>query len=225
VPGISHYENRTLTAASFLDRRGGGVEGMVIASPAAWHESPRSNESRPPERPSVVSVVDDDAPVRDALSALLGQVGLRTETYDSAAAFVEDYRPGQPGCLILDVRMPGMDGLELQRKLAADGVHLPIIFLTGYGDVPMAVQAMQDGAVTFIMKPFREQILLEAVRQGIDRDARDRRHRALRERLRQRLASLTPRERQVLQAIVGGKQNKAIAAILGLSHKTIGPRS
>lgn len=174
-----------------------------------------------PEPEPTVFVVDDDEAMRDALDTLVRSVGLRTSLHVSADDFLASYDPGQPGCLVLDVRMPGMSGLELQDWLAKRGIDLPVIVITGHGDIPMAVQAMRAGAVDFLQKPFREQELLHRIRQAIEQDERTRRGRAGKAGVVARLASLTPREREVLDLVVAGKPNKVIAAELELSHKTV----
>ena len=174
-----------------------------------------------PEPEPTVFIVDDDAAMRDALHTLLNSVGMKTALYASADEFLAAYRPAQPGCLVLDVRMPGMNGLELQERLAEIGLDLPIIIITGHGDIPMAVQAMRAGAVDFLEKPFREQDLLHRLRQAIERDARSRRERSDKAGVARRLASLTSREREVLDLVVAGKHNKAIASELAISHKTV----
>jgi FixJ family two-component response regulator len=146
---------------------------------------------------------------------------MRVEAYATAGAFLAQYDAGQRGCLVLDIRMPGMDGLELQRVLGERGIEIPIVFLTGHGDVPMAVQAMEAGAAGFVEKPFREQQLLERVKGALRLDASRRKARAGRVEVSQRLATLTPRERQVLRGVLAGKINKVIATELGLSRKTV----
>ena len=173
----------------------------------------------PPE--PIVFVVDDDRAMRDSLRWLLDSVGLPVRTYATAAEFLADHDPAQPGCLVLDVRMPGMSGLDLQAELSRRGVELPTIVITGRAEVPMAVRAVKAGAIDFIEKPFSDQLLLDRVRQALelDRDAREVRTR--REDARQRLAALTAREREVLHLVVAGKANKEIAFELGLSPKTI----
>jgi FixJ family two-component response regulator len=169
----------------------------------------------------VVFVVDDDASIRDALTSLIRSVGLGVETFGSAREFLNGQRPDVPGCLVLDVRLPGVSGLDLQRELAAAQVDLPIIFITGHGDIPMTVRAMKAGAVEFLTKPFRDQELLDAVQQAIERDRVVRQQRAELVALRQRYDALTPRERDVLQRVVAGMLNKQIAAELGTSEITI----
>jgi len=169
----------------------------------------------------VVFVVDDDPSVREALTSLLRSVGLGVETFGSAREFLHSERPDAPGCLVLDVRLPGLSGLDLQRELAAAHIDLPIIFLTGHGDIPMTVRAMKAGAVEFLTKPFRDQDLLDAIQQAIERDRVVRRQRAELAALRQRYEALTPRERDVLQRVVAGRLNKQIAAELGTSEITV----
>jgi two-component system, LuxR family, response regulator FixJ len=173
------------------------------------------------ERVPTVFVVDDDEAVRSSLRLLLRSVGLPAVAYPSAQAFLAAYSPDQPGCLVLDVRMPGMSGLELQHQLNRRGAIVPVIFITGHGDVPMAVEAMQEGAFDFVQKPFRDQELLERVNRALDKD------RTTREQLnqtggtRERFASLTPREREVMLLMVDGKANKVMAGDLGVSQRTV----
>jgi FixJ family two-component response regulator len=169
----------------------------------------------------VVFVVDDDLSIRDALTSLLRSVGLRVETFGSAREFLTRQPPDAPGCLVLDVRLPGLSGLDLQRELAEAQITMPIIFITGHGDIPMTVQAMKAGAVEFLTKPFRDQELLDAIAQAIARDRVERQQRADLAALRQRYAALTPREREVMQLVVSGRLNKQIAADLGTSEITI----
>jgi len=169
----------------------------------------------------MVFVVDDDASVRDGLRRLISSVGLGVEVFASAQAFLRARRPDAPGCLVLDVRLPGLSGLDLQRELADTDAALPIIFLTGHGDVPMSVRAMKAGAVEFLTKPFREQDLLDAIRNAIERDRAARGDRRELIELRSRYESLTPRERDVLRGIVAGLLNKQIAGELGTSEVTV----
>jgi FixJ family two-component response regulator len=168
-----------------------------------------------------VFVVDDDEAMRDALDTLIRSAGLKTALYASADEFLAGHDPEQPGCLVLDVRMPGMNGLELQQTLAEQGVNLPVIIITGHGDIPMAVEAMRAGALDFLEKPFREQDLLQRINQAIEQDANLRQEQARRAEIAARVASLTPREREIMDLVVAGKHNKAIASELGLSHKTV----
>jgi FixJ family two-component response regulator len=173
-----------------------------------------------PEVP-VVFIVDDDPGVRDALRRLVTSVGLAAEGFATAQAFLTSRRPDAPGCLVLDVRLPGLSGLDLQRELAGMDASLPIIFLTGYGDIPMSVRAMKAGAVEFLTKPFREQELLDAIRQALERDRVARTERRELVELRHRYGSLTPRERDVMAGVIAGLLNKQIAAELGTSEVTV----
>jgi two-component system response regulator FixJ len=168
-----------------------------------------------------VFIVDDDAAVRDSLGLLLRSVGLRHESYSSASDFLETYDPARPGCLVLDVRMPGMSGLELQEELQKRHSTLPIIFLTAHGDVPMAVAAVKAGAVDFVQKPFRDQDLIDKIHHAINQDSRIREKLADRQKILSRIDSLTPREREVMDMVVDGKANKVIAIDLGLSQRTV----
>jgi FixJ family two-component response regulator len=166
-------------------------------------------------------VVDDDAGVRNAMRTLLKSVGLASQLHASAQEFLAAYNPSQPGCLVLDIRMPGMSGLELQQELNVRGATIPVIFMTGHGDVPMAVEAMQHGAFDFLQKPFRDQDLLDRIQKAIARDARLRQSLGEHAKIRARLATLTDREREVLDLMILGKQNKAVAQDLGVSPRTI----
>ena len=169
----------------------------------------------------VVMVVDDDTGVRNAMRSLLKSVGLNSQLHGSAQEFLSTYNPSQAGCLVLDIRMPGMSGLELQQELNIRGATIPVIFMTGHGDVPMAVEAMQHGAFDFLQKPFRDQDLLDRIQKAIARDAKLRESLGEHEKIRARLGSLTEREREVLDLMILGKQNKAIAQDLGVSPRTI----
>jgi len=162
------------------------------------------------EQPPTVFVVDDDEAVRNSLRFLLKSVGLATRTLASAAEFLETYSPSQPGCLVLDVRMPGMSGLELQQQLNVRGAVIPVIFITGHGDIPMAVEAMQHGAFDFLQKPFRDQDLIDRIQRALAKDARNRSSLKEHDRIRQRFDSLTPREREVLTLMTRGKANKVM---------------
>ena len=175
-----------------------------------------TNNGRP-----TIFVVDDDSAVRDALKLLLRSVGQAVETYGSGQEFLDAYNDDRAGCLVLDIRMPGMSGLELQQKLNEKHSILPIIFITGHGDVPMAVEAMQAGAVDFIQKPFRDQDLIDRINQALEKDHNNRAALGERNDIRRRLETLTPREREVLDLVVHGKANKVIAGDLKLSQRTV----
>jgi two-component system response regulator FixJ len=168
-----------------------------------------------------VHVVDDDDSLRRSLQWLLESVGLTVETFSSAADFLARYRRGAPGCILLDLRMPGLSGLELHESFAEEGISLPVIFLTGHGDVPAAVRAMKGGAVDFLEKPFRDHELLESIHAALQRDQDEREGRTERESILARRSTLTPREGEVLQLVVNGASNKVIASELGLSLKTV----
>ena len=173
------------------------------------------------ETDGVVFVVDDDAEMRESLKNLIRSVGLRVEVFPSAPQFLQSKRPDVPGCMILDVRLPGLSGLDLQKRMAEADVEIPIIFITGHGDIPMTVQAMKAGAVEFLTKPFRDQDLLDAIQEALERDSRAREQRAEVEVLRRRFDSLTPREGEVMALMVAGLLNKQIAAELGTSETTV----
>jgi FixJ family two-component response regulator len=173
------------------------------------------------EEAPVVFIVDDDEGVRRSVQDLLSSVALRSEAFATPQEFLDSKRADCPGCLVLDVRLPGMSGLDFQRALAEAGVSLPIIFITGHGDVPMSVQAMKSGAVEFLMKPFRTQELLDAIQQALDRDRKLREGRREIAELRRRYETLTPREREVMELVVSGLLNKQIAARLGTGEHTV----
>ena len=170
---------------------------------------------------ALVFVVDDDAPLRESLQDLLRSVGLRVAAFASAQEFLHSKRPEVPGCLVLDVRLPGLSGLELQQRLAEADIEIPIIFITGHGDIPMSVRAMKAGAVEFLTKPFRDQELLDAIQQALARDRHARDQRAEIAALRRRFDSLTPRQRDVMALVVAGLLNKQIAGELGTSEATV----
>jgi FixJ family two-component response regulator len=170
---------------------------------------------------ALVFVVDDDAALRVSLQDLLESVGLRVAACASAQEFLRSPRPQGPSCLVLDVRLPGVSGLELQQRLAAGDLAMPIIFITGHGDIPMSVQAMKAGAVDFLPKPFREQDLLDAVHQALTRDRHARVQQAEGAALRRRFDALTPRQREVMAQMVTGRLNKQIAGALGTSEATV----
>ena len=173
------------------------------------------------EADAMVFVIDDDESIRESLRSLLRSVGLNVETFASAREFLQSERPDVPACLILDVRMPGLSGLDLQRDLTEANIHIPIIFITGHGDIPMSVRAMKAGAVEFLTKPFRDQDLLDAIQQALERDRRARSQQADSAALRNRYQSLTPRETEVFALVVKGMLNKQIALQLGTSEITI----
>lgn len=170
---------------------------------------------------NVVFVVDDDLSTRTSLTNLLRSVGLTVEAFSSARGFLAAQRPDVPGCLVLDVRLPELSGLDLQRRMADSSMHLPIVFITGHGDIPMTVQAMKAGAVEFLTKPFRDQALLDAVHQALEQDRRRREATAGMKDLRRRYASLTERERAVMALVVSGMLNKQAADELGTSEATV----
>jgi FixJ family two-component response regulator len=169
----------------------------------------------------MVCVVDDDEAVRGSLKLLLKTLGVPALAYGSAQEFLADFDPQRRGCLVLDIRMPGMSGLELQHELNTRGALAPIIFITGHGDVPMAVEAMQQGAMDFLQKPFRDQDLLDRINKALEKDRAGRELLDNRERLRSLMDTLTPREREVMKLVVAGKANKVIAADLQLSQRTV----
>ena len=169
----------------------------------------------------IVFIVDDDEAVRNSLRLLVKSVGLTAVALVSAQEFLTSYDPLQPGCLVLDVRMPGMSGLELQQRLNLLGAVIPVIFITGHGDVPMAVEAMQQGAFDFLQKPFRDQDLIDRIQRALEKDRANRAALGERSRIREQHETLTPREREVLALVTSGKANKVMAADLGLSQRTI----
>jgi FixJ family two-component response regulator len=173
------------------------------------------------ETDGVVFIVDDDAPLRESLKNLIRSVGLRVEPFASAQEFLRSKRPDVPGCLVLDVRLQGLSGLDLQKRMADSDIEMPIIFITGHGDIPMTVQAMKAGAVEFLTKPFRDQDLLDAIQQALERDRKAREQRAESQQLRRRFDLLTQREREVMGLVVTGLLNKQIAAELGTSETTV----
>jgi FixJ family two-component response regulator len=173
------------------------------------------------DAPPIVFVVDDDAAVRDGIRKLLTSVGLRAETFGSTGEFLKTNRADAPACLVLDVRLPDVSGLEFQRELREAGIQIPIIFITGHGDIPMSVQAMKAGAVEFLTKPFRGQELLDAIQEAIAKDRAALSDRTKMAEIRTRYASLTPREKEVMGLVVSGLLNKQIGAELGASELTI----
>jgi RNA polymerase sigma factor (sigma-70 family) len=173
------------------------------------------------EAETIVYVVDDDLAMRRSLENLIRSVGLRVEAFASAQEFLSNRREDVPGCLVLDVRLPGLSGLDLQKRMAEADIEIPIIFITGHGDIPMTVQAMKAGAMEFLPKPFRDQELLDAIQQALERDRKSREQREEVEVLRSRFDLLTPREREVMPLLVAGLLNKQIAAELGSSETTV----
>ena len=173
------------------------------------------------EAKPVVFVIDDDQSVRDGLQGLIRSVGLQVSMFGSTQEFLESERPDVPGCLVLDIRLPGMGGLDFQRELAKSKINLPIVFITGHGDIPMTVQAMKAGAIEFLTKPFRDQELLDAIQLGIARDRAWREDARVVAALRERFAAMTAREREIMARVVTGRLNKQIAGDLGLSEITV----
>ena len=174
-----------------------------------------------PESDAIILVVDDDVSVREALGGLIQSAGWRVETFASAQEFLARLPADAPGCLVLDVHLPGLSGLELQKRMAEIDLDIPIIFITGHGDVPTSVRAMKAGALEFLTKPFADQDLLEAIRQAIRRNQATRQQRAKMRELQDHYRSLTPREREVMERVVSGLLNKQIAAELGISEITV----
>jgi FixJ family two-component response regulator len=169
----------------------------------------------------IVFVVDDDASMRPAMEDLIRSVGLSVKSFASAGDFLRAERPDAPACLILDVRMPGLSGLDLQKELAAAGIRIPIVFITGHGDIPMSVQAMKGGAVEFLTKPFRDQQILDAIQAAIEKDVTARSEQSQLAALRSRYELLTSREREVMALVVTGMLNKQVAEKLGTSEITV----
>ena len=174
-----------------------------------------------PEDTSIVFVIDDDASVRRSIQGLLKSVGLRSESFGSAQEFLTTHASDGPSCLVLDVRLPGLNGLDFQRQLADAGVQIPIIFITAHGNIPMSVRAMKSGAVEFLTKPFHDQDLLDAVQQALERDRTRRQQQSEVAELRKHYDTLTPREREVMQLVVTGMLNKQVASELGTSEVTV----
>ena len=170
---------------------------------------------------AMVFVIDDDAAVRESIQGLLKSVGLHSDSFGTAQEFLTSERSDGPSCLVLDIRLPGINGLDFQRQLADAGVHIPIIFITGHGDIPMTVRAMKSGAVEFLTKPFRDQDLLDGIYQALDRDRVTRQHESELAEVRKRYESLTAREREVMRLVVSGMLNKQIAFELGTSEITV----
>jgi len=166
----------------------------------------------------MVYVIDDDAPVRNAIKSLIRSVGLVAEAFGTPREFLQQERPEAPSCLVLDVRLPAKNGLDFQRELAQAAIHIPVIFITAHGDIPMSVRAMKAGAVEFLTKPFRDQDLLDAIHEALDRDRARRKQEVEIVALRKRFDSLTPRERKVLPLVISGLRNKQAAAEIGISE-------
>jgi len=169
----------------------------------------------------IVFIIDDDSSIREGVADLLRSIGLQVQAFASTQQFLDSKRPDAPGCIVLDVRLPGLSGLDSQRVLAISDIRLPIIFITGHGDIPMSVRAIKSGAIEFLTKPLHEQQLLDAVHAGIERDRARREEAEALAELRSRFETLTPREREVLSLVVTGQPNKQIAARLGLSEMTV----
>ena len=170
---------------------------------------------------AIVHVVDDDASLRDALVGLFDSVGLDARTYGTAHEFLDANRPDKPGCIVIDIRLPDMNGLEFQTRLVQLGVGLPVVMMTGYGDIPMSVRAMKRGAVDFLAKPFHDQDMLDAVTSAIERDRQRRKEAENLSRMRHRFETLSPREREVMLLVTSGKMNKQVAGDLGISEITV----
>ena len=173
------------------------------------------------ELQQVVFVVDDDSGLREALSSLFRSVGLQVKAYASAAEFLQSKRPDRPSCMVLDVRLPGLSGLDFQAELAKANIRIPIVFMTGHGDIPMTVRAMKAGAVEFLSKPFRDQDMLDAVQTGLEIDRDRRRHAAEISKLRVSFKTLTPREQEIMGLVASGLMNKQIAGEIGVSEVTV----
>jgi FixJ family two-component response regulator len=183
-----------------------------------------SDKGNPPANPpsrSIAIIVDDDAAVRDSLDSLFRSVGLETRLFSSPAELLASALPEGPGCIVLDVRLPGVSGLDLQGQLKRQGIDFPIIFMTGHGDIPMSVRAMKAGAVDFLSKPFRDQDMLDAVTAALDRDAQRLVHAAAEEGLRAQYETLSAREREVMGYVTAGLMNKQVAGLIGLSEITV----
>jgi FixJ family two-component response regulator len=181
----------------------------------------KERESRKAQDSPLVYLVDDDDAIRDSLGLLFQSVGLDCALYASALEFLEAYDPNQHACLVADIRMPGLSGLELQQRLNEQGADVPVIFITGHGDVPMAVNAMKSGASDFVQKPFRDQDLIDRIHKALAQDQERRVWRAQEKVIRERLALLTPREAEVMKRVVRGQANKVIAMDLGVSQRTV----
>jgi FixJ family two-component response regulator len=197
-------EEQRVTAMEKLMSKGAASDGVSIA-----------------DRPPTVIVIDDDLAIRESLGSLLRSVGLPAKLLASVSEFLKTGRPHGPTCLVLDVRLPGRSGLDFQRELTGANIHVPIIFITGHGDIPMSVQAMKGGAIEFLTKPFRDQDLLDAIQLGLARDRAWLEEEKVLAELRARFETLTPREREVMVRVVTGRLNKQIAADIGISEITV----
>lgn len=175
----------------------------------------------PTDQDPCVFIVDDEPDVRDAISLLVSSVDLNAESFASAREFLDAYDPARPGCLILDVRLPGMNGLEAQKVMRERGISLPIIFISGHGDIPMAVRAVREGALDFVEKPFRDDALLACVQRAVELDGENRQQEGARQEIEAQLETLTPREVEVLERLIDGKVNKIIARELDVSTRTV----
>src|SRR6201997_2014875 len=199
----------------------GGRQCSTLGQISRYFTYQGGGERMNPANAPTVFVVDDDDSVRTAIQGMLKSVGLRSETFGTPQDFLRSKRPDGPSCLVLDVRLPGVSGLDFQRELADAGARIPIIFITGYGDIPMSVKAMKSGAVEFLTKPFRDQDLLDAIPQALERDRITRQHESELAELRRRYESLTAREREVMKLVVSGMLNKQVAFELGTSEITV----
>lgn len=188
----------------------------VRPKPAGTHPAMPASSQQP-----TVYIVDDDQATRKSLRWLVETLGVPVQTFHCAVSFLDAYDPSQPGCLVLDVMMPGMSGLDLQRELRSRGIDIPVIVLTGYGDVPTAVRALKNGAVEFLEKPFNDDVLLDQIRKALALDSRRRRQRVARDEVYERMSRLTPRENEILMLVVEGLSSKEIAAKLEVSFKTV----
>lgn len=197
------------------------MDTLLLGDQDSGEESDVTRGEAAPPAEAVVFVVDDDVGTRESLKNLIRSVGLRVEAFASAQDFLRSTRPDVPGCLVLDVRLPGLSGLDLQKRMAEAELAIPIVFISGHGDIPMSVRAMKAGAVEFLTKPFRDQDLLDAIQQALERDRNAREQRAEIAELRSRYRLLTPREREVMALVVTGLLNKQIAGELGTSEASV----
>jgi len=170
---------------------------------------------------ATIFIIDDDSAMQDSLNWLLKTVGYQVRAFLSAQEFLDAFTPEMRGCMILDIRLPGMSGLQLQQKMSADGIHLPVIIISGHSDIPMAVKAMQQGAMTFLEKPFRDQELLDSIQNALEQDGKNEKVKKLHKEIKQRLDTLTPRENEILERIVAGDSSRVIGEHFGISVKTV----